>query len=212
MIHRSLTLTTAPAAEPLSTAEAKVFLRVDHDDDDTLIDSLVAAARHALERFTGRAFITQSWTMYLDGFGVAREPALFEGVRTGPWLTTRTGVIEVPRPPLASLTTFKWYNEADTATTVAASIYYVDTNSEPGRIALRTGHTWPADTLRAANGVEIVFQAGYGSAGSDMPPDLLQAVRKMTAYLYEKRDEGWDGKTIPTDVVALAAPYRMIAF
>lgn len=38
-------LLTPPAIEPLTLAEAKLYLRVAHEDDDGLITSLIAAAR-----------------------------------------------------------------------------------------------------------------------------------------------------------------------
>ena len=44
---------TAPATEPITTAEAKAHLRVSHSTDDTYIDALVAAARMVVEDRTG---------------------------------------------------------------------------------------------------------------------------------------------------------------
>ena len=50
----SAILLTAPAAEPWSVADAKAFLRVEHDDDDAIIAALIAAARNHVEALTRR--------------------------------------------------------------------------------------------------------------------------------------------------------------
>ena len=38
-------LLTGPAAEPITLAEAKQFIRVEHDDDDDVIAALIAPYR-----------------------------------------------------------------------------------------------------------------------------------------------------------------------
>jgi uncharacterized phiE125 gp8 family phage protein len=44
-----------PASEPLSLAEAKNYLRVQHDADDALIAAMISAARMQAESRTRRA-------------------------------------------------------------------------------------------------------------------------------------------------------------
>jgi len=56
-------LLTGPAIEPWSVAEAKSFLRAENDDDDTVVASLIAAARNQVEALTRSALIAQTWRL-----------------------------------------------------------------------------------------------------------------------------------------------------
>ena len=65
-------VSTAPSSEPITLAEAKLYLRVDTTADDALITALITAARETVERYTSRALVTQTITQVLDcfpGFG-----------------------------------------------------------------------------------------------------------------------------------------------
>ncbi len=63
-----LQIITPPALEPVTLAEAKAQLKLDTDADDALISTLITAARARAEWFTGRAFVSQSWILWLDGW------------------------------------------------------------------------------------------------------------------------------------------------
>ncbi|NIP96558.1 MAG: hypothetical protein GWO24_25240, partial [Akkermansiaceae bacterium] len=99
-----------------------------------LILGLGKAARTLAEQVQGRALITQTWDLTLDGW-----PA--------------KGYFELPRAPLQSITSIKYYDEDDTEATVDSGTYFVDIASEPGRVVLNSGESWPSTTLRPVNGV-----------------------------------------------------------
>jgi uncharacterized phiE125 gp8 family phage protein len=62
-----LTLLAPPASEPITLADAKLYLRVDDGHEDTLIEALIKAARDAVEVATGRSLISQKWCWESDG-------------------------------------------------------------------------------------------------------------------------------------------------
>ena len=68
--------TVAPTLEPLTLAEVKRHLRIDHTDDDVYInDYLIPAAREYVEDETERQLITATWALKLPGCPVTRESA-----------------------------------------------------------------------------------------------------------------------------------------
>lgn len=163
-----LVLTTPPAAEPLTTDEAKSHLAVTSADDDTLIASLVSSARAAIEAATRRALITQTYTLTRRLFGAE--------------------CVLLPRPPLQSVTSVKYYPSGGGAQTtlVEDTDYRVNTAGTIGSIELVEGTSWPALADRH-DAVEIVYVAGYGAAGSDLPAALLHAIRLQLSEMFEPR-------------------------
>ena len=104
-------------------------------------------------------------------------------------LEHRLGVeITLPYPPLLSVTHVKTYDDNDVATTWAASNYFVDTTSIPGRIVARDGVSLPVAT-RVANGFEIEFVAGYGDDEADVPETVRTGILIMAAHLHEHRGD-----------------------
>lgn len=204
-----LVQTSAPAIEPLSASDAKIFLRVDHSTDDSLIAALVASARQCCENYTGRALIQQGWSLYLDAWPGSRCNLWWDGLREGVVHSGPQPFVSVPRAPLISVTEIVVYDDEDQGQIWANANYFVDTASTPGRIVLRSGAVPPAPT-RSANGIEIKFTAGYGLAASSVPQSLIEGIRRMVAYMYEHR-----GDTVETALRASGAenlwqPWRLM--
>jgi uncharacterized phiE125 gp8 family phage protein len=144
-----LELVTGPATEPLALAEVRVRLRISHTDDDDDLDLAILRAREDAETRLGRALITQTWRLNLDCF-----PA--------------TGELELPRPPLQSVSSVKYIDEDGDLQTLATSEYVVDTSGEKGRLYLAWEKSWPSIRIEP-NAVRVEFVAGYGDDASDVP-------------------------------------------
>lgn len=167
----SLTIKTAPAVDPVSVEDAKTHLRIDHSADDSYIGSLITAALQYVERAeTNRALITQTWNYYLEAFPGG-------------------DVLELPLPPLQSVTGVYYTPDGDSEATFSSANYTVDTDSEPGRVVLNSNASWPGDELEEVNGVRVEFVAGYGDSATDVPEPLRQAIRLIVAELYENRED-----------------------
>lgn len=192
-MNYALTITTAPAAEPVSTAEAKAHCNVTISTDDTYIDTLITAARVWAEQFTRRTFITTVYSLKLDGF-----PA---------------NEMRIPLPPLTT-TNFavSYLDTAGTSTNLTVTTdYIIDTASEPGRLAPAWGKVWPV-TRGQFNDVTIAYTAGYGSAGSSVPGPIKHAIKILVSHWYEHRETIITGtivSDVPQSAEALLWPYRV---
>ena len=218
----ALKLKTPPASEPLTLAETKSYLKVSDTTDDTLLSQIITAIRKSCEDWTGRALVTQTWTLWRDAFPHREKDRLpHDGYFELPvdFADQAQRVLSIPRPPLQSVTFLKTYDTANQETTFAAAKYLVDAVSEPGRIVLNQSSSWPTG-LRPANAVEIEFLAGYGDA-SAVPDALKQGMLLWIKLLYGDRNwlfelgESTAGliefnrSNVPPPVASLWSPYKI---
>lgn len=204
---------TPPAVEPVSIAEAKLDQRIDSSFDDDDVAEMITAAREDAENFCHRAFITQTLQLILDHFpgvaehyqgytdlGVMGDSALGLGVppvgysyRFQSEVYFRAGAIIVPRPRLQSVDFIKYVDNSGNLVTMDPSTYFVDTASEPARIAPAPNSNWPLTliSVRAPvlNAVQIQFKCGYGDNPSDVPARVKRAIKLMVGHMFDNRSE-----------------------
>lgn len=170
---------------PVTLQDAKLHLRVDHSDEDSIIEILLQAATEMAELHTNRSFVTQTRQMKLDYF-----PGLY-GVNHNPWgagITIQNGnLISISGTDTASSRNtlgITYYDEAEALQTVSASDYWVDSSSNIARLIPK--NSWPG-TFDMPNAVIITYTAGYGSASS-VPAPIKQAILLILGHLYEHRE------------------------
>jgi uncharacterized phiE125 gp8 family phage protein len=188
-----LILTSGPAAEPVTLAEAKAHLRVDGTAEDTLIASLIVTSRLHVEAAAGLALITQGWSWYIDAWPPGH-------------------VLKLPLRPVQSIAAVRLYDEAAAATTVDPATYFLDGAAAPPRLVRHGALPWPRPG-RIVNGIEIAFTAGYGTTAADVPPPIRQAILLLVAHWHEHRsplEEGAHPAPLPDMVSELLAPFRAV--
>ena len=158
-----------PGSEPITADDVKEFSRIDTDAEDSLIESFIVAVRQAAETYLGRSILTQTIDYYFDYW-------------------PKGEVIELPRPPLISVTSLIAINEDGTEETISSDNYYVVPEALPGRIVLKAGLSGLTITPRTSAGYKIKMKAGYGFNSIDVPYAIRQGLLQWVAYIYETRN------------------------
>ncbi len=138
---------------------------------DPELTQLIKTVRQRCELETARTLLTQTWDLTMDGFPTE-------------------GYIEVPKPPLVSVTSLKYYDTAGTQQTWTSTNYVVDAPAGPrcrrGRVSLNYGLSWPSTYGRAGD-VTLRFVCGE-TAAATVSALLKQAMLTDAATLYANRE------------------------
>lgn len=131
--------TILPTAEPLSTAELKTHLVVEHTKDDADIARYGRSARAYCETFCRRQIVAATYALRLDRF----------------W----QGSLWLPNPPLLTVSSITYVDADGDTQTVATTVYDVDTYGLMGRVYLAYNQSW--STARShPNSVIVTYVAG----------------------------------------------------
>jgi len=180
----TITTITPPASEPVSLAEAKLYLRVDHAHEDTLIATLIGAAREAVEAGIGRALITRRVRESLD---IWRREAV-QGAVLG-------------LGPVTNVVAVRLLTDEGSQSVLNPERYRLEGHRDRPRLVFPPGV--PA-TLRSAGGIEIEYDCGFAEDAADLPIALRLATLQIVASLYELRQ---GEAPIPEAARALMRPY-----
>lgn len=178
---------SGPSSEPVTLAEAKAQARVDDSNSDSLISSLIIAARESAELYCSRAFVQRTYRLTMDCFPRKREAIL------------------LPNPPLVRVEQVQYFDTDGVLQTWSAGEYHVDTDSEPGRLLPNYDATYPADIDgQRVGAVRIEYVAGYSALEDGSPTDYVsnvpqlakQAILMMVAEWFKNRENTVIGRLV----------------
>lgn len=197
----ALVLVTPPIATPIDLDEAKAHLRVDHDDENDLIEALVMAATGHIDGrdgWLGRCLMPQTWDLVLDRFPSA-------------------GNIRIPLAPLISVSSVTYLDADGETQEINISDYEVDTANVPGWV-VPNANGWPT-TMNTINAVRVRFRAGYlgyeegdSEDATGVPAPIKAALKLLIGHWYANRETVNVGNIVsdlPWAVNALLTPYRL---
>ena len=152
--------TTPPASEPVSLQEAKLFLRIDHDTEDTAISQMIKAAREVAEEIMNSSLITQRWQLTLQD----ALPACFT----------------IPYGPVTQIISVSRVNADGSTSELNSNIITIGADAE----------TLECAAPQTATQFTIVYEAGMSANAAGVPASLRQNMLQHIAYLYGFRTLG----------------------
>lgn len=174
-------LVTPPASALLDINDVKRHVRVDADDDDLALFSLMTAASSFLDGhggYLGRCIYPQAWSITQDEFSDA----------------------QLPFPDLTSVVV-TYFDTANAQQTLSASKYTFGNDALGGWIEF--GSSIPA-VFDREDAVKITGTYGFTS----VPEALKVAATMLVAHWFENREGQGE---IPASAKAMLAPLRRLA-
>lgn len=154
---RLLTRALPPASEPVTLSEAKLYLRVDGNSEDSLINTMITTVREAAEEYLRKSLITQSWKLAFDDYA---EDGVY-----------------LPRGPVQAISSVVAVDSEGAETEIDEAQYYLN--------AARDKLCFNGEVYGFR--VEIVYAAGFGAAAASVPAAIRLGLMTHLAALYDAR-------------------------
>lgn len=165
-------------AQVTDVATAKAWSRITQSEQDSVVDGLIEAATRYVERESDRMLRPTTFNVPVMRF----------------W----SGVLKLPKPPLASVTSIKYFDTASVEQTVDSSIYVVRTPwSQPGYVERAPYQVWPVHEWRHFP-VTVQFVCGYATA-ADVPQTYKQAMYLLIGHWFYNREAMVNG-SLPQEI------------
>jgi len=177
--HR-IELITPPASDVFTISDLKEHLRVEHDDEDQYIYSLMSAATSFVDvtGALGKALINQTW---------------------GEWIGPNPRTVLLSLGPVQSVDAIKYYDADNNLQTSTLSQFWILGTAGQTTVTPKTGYKWPT-TFNRDDAIKIEYTIGHGTSGSSIPQAVRHAMLMLIGHYYENRENeliGTISKTLP---------------
>lgn len=182
-----------PPDEIITVEDAADFMHAEFtDSEESIVESLITAARQWCEEYLRRAIGIQTLELRVNGFPDDSGPVIL-------------------RSPLIEVNSVKYLDSDGTEQTLDEDEYIVS-DAEPAEIVPVSD--WPV-TYASADSVRIEYEAGYCPGGSPalsqaLPKTIKTAMLMMVADMYANREAQMEKQlTANPTVERLLSMYRL---
>lgn len=183
-MHHPATVVTQPTTFPITLTEVKAFLGIGVADtaDDTLLNTLIAAATKYFQQATGHQLASATFLQVWDCFPTE---------------------LRLDWMPVASVTWLKYYDVDGTLTTWDSANYWVSTAAHPPTIIPIYTESWPLTQAGRPESVRVQYVAGYADA-TGIEEGIEVALLNLVKHWFSQRDI-----VIATGAVPQKVPYTL---
>lgn len=174
----SITLVEPSTSEVVSASEVASHLRLNTDDESTLVSAWIAAAVSLFEQSTGYIVLDSEHRLSLDGW-----PGQ---------------IVRIARRPVSSIEAVEYLDTAEQWVELAG--WSADLDAAPARVVLPDDLPNLADRLGPR--VRVTFRAGH-AVPAVVPPLIVTAIKLLASHYFSVREShtvdtlrstpaGWD--------------------
>lgn len=159
-----------PVGQAVTTAEAKLYGKIENTIEDTLVDSFIKMATFYAERYMKRAILRQKWSMFFD------------------WIPYSDSIEITPSGYNVVLDKINYYDLNNNVFVWNSANYFFDNLDDinPARINLNYNSQYPVDMRNRAS-FEVLFFTGW-TLPADVPEDIKTAIKIIVQNFYEDRE------------------------
>lgn len=189
-------LITPPAVPLLTLDEVRQHVKRDDDDDDAVLEGLIAVAMGRLDgprSILGRCLVNQtvadSWSAFPIG-----------------------AVLPVALAPIVSVVSISYYDADNAEQTFAGEKFTAHNRPGGGYVRLIKNESWPA-TYERDDAVTVTYIAGYGAAAANVPAEIKHAAKMLIGDWYFNRETSTIGEApMPVGVMSLLRRFKRQSF